>query len=57
MKTETDDMHAIFLLKKNIQTNIIKTVLEYPPIAAPETLKKQKVTISLVGQGYEFIES
>jgi len=40
MKAETDDMHAIFLLKKNVWTDIIKTILEYPLIAAPETLKE-----------------
>ena len=27
MKVKTDDMHAIFLLKKNVQTDIIKTIL------------------------------
>jgi len=28
-------------------------ILGYPPIAMPETLKKWKVVITLVGQGYE----
>jgi len=32
MKAETNDMHVIFLLKKNVQANIIKTILGYPPI-------------------------
>jgi len=40
IKAENDDMHMIFLLKKNIRSNIIKTILGYLPIAAPETLKK-----------------
>jgi len=40
MKAETDDLHAIFLLKKNVQADIIKTILGYPPMAAPDTLKK-----------------
>ena len=31
MKAETDDMHAIFLLKKNIWADIIKTILGYLP--------------------------
>ena len=57
MKTETDNIYAIFLLKKNIRTNIIKMILEYLPIAVPETLKKWKVVIILVEQGYEFTES
>jgi len=57
IKAETDDMHAIFLLKKNVRTNIIKTILGYPPIAASEILKKWKIVIISVGQRYEFMES
>ena len=45
MKTDTDELYTIFLLKKNVQSNIIKIILEYPPIAAPETLKEWKVVI------------
>jgi len=56
MKADTDKLHAIFLLKKNIQHNIIKTILGYPPIAMPETLKEWKVAITSVGQGYESTE-
>jgi len=40
MKADTDKLHAIFLLKKNIQADIIKIILGYPPIAGPETLKE-----------------
>ena len=40
MKVETDDMHVIFLLKKNVRSNIIKIILGYPPITALETLKE-----------------
>jgi len=40
MKAETDGMHAIFLLKKNVRSNIIKTILEYSPITALEILKE-----------------
>jgi len=40
MKTETNNLHAIFLIKKNIQTDIIKTILEYLSGAAPETLRE-----------------
>jgi len=40
MKADTDELHAIFLLKKNARHNIIKTILGYPPIAMPETLKE-----------------
>jgi len=40
MKADTDELHAIFLLKKNTRQDIIKTILGYLPIAMPETLKK-----------------
>ena len=56
MKADTDELHAIFLLKKNIQQNIIKTILGYPPMAMPEILKEWKVAITSVGQGYESTE-
>ena len=56
IKAKTDEMYIIFLLK-NIQMKIIKIILEYPPIAAPETLRKQKVTITSVSQEYESTES
>ena len=56
MKADTDKLHAIFLLKKNIRHNIIKTILGYPPIAMSETLKEWKVVITSVGQGYESTE-
>ena len=56
IKVNIDELHIIFLIKKNIQYNIIKTILGYLPIAVPETLKKWKVAIILVGQGYESTE-
>jgi len=40
IKAEIDNIHAIFLLKKNIKSDIIKTILEYLPITVLETLKK-----------------
>jgi len=36
--------------------DIIKTILEYLLIVAPETLKEWKVAITSVRQGYEFTE-
>ena len=57
MKAETNDMHMIFLLKKNVWMDIIKTILGYPLIAAPEILKEWKVAITSVGQGYKSMES
>jgi len=56
MKADIDELHAILLLKKNIQQDIIKTILEYPPIVVPELLKEWKVAINSVEQGYESIE-
>ena len=50
IKTDTDDLHAIFL------HDIIKTILGYQLIAMPDTLKEWKVAITSVGQGYESIE-
>ena len=57
MKAETDDMHVIFLLKKNVQADIIKTILGYPPMAASDILKEWKVAITSVGQKYKSTES
>ena len=48
MKTETNNMHTIFLLKKNIRSNIILIILEYTSIVVPETLKEWKVVITSV---------
>jgi len=39
IKADTDKLHTIFLFKKNMQQDIIKMILGYLPIAAPETLK------------------
>lgn len=39
-----------------IKADIIKTILGYSSIAAPETLKEWKVAIISVGQCYESIE-
>ena len=56
MKADTDKLHTIFLLKKNIRQDIIKTILGYPPIVMPESLKEWKVAITSVRQGYESTE-
>jgi len=56
MKADMDELHAIFLLKKNVRQDIIKTILGYPPIVMPETLKEWKVAITSVGQEYESTE-
>ena len=56
MKADTDELHTIFLLKKNVQHNIIKTILGYLLITVPETLKEWKVAIISVGQEYKSME-
>jgi len=48
MKADTNKLHTIFLLKKNVRHDIIKTILGYPPIAMPDTLKEWKVAITSV---------
>ena len=40
MKADTDKLHAIFLLKKNVRQDIIKTILGYLPIVVLKTLKE-----------------
>ena len=44
MKVETNNIHAIFLLKKNVQANIIKTILRYPPMVASDTITNKILT-------------
>ena len=56
IKADTYELYAIFLLKKNVQMDIIKTILEYPLIVISETLKEQKIVITLVGQEYKSTE-
>jgi len=56
MKADIDELHAIFLLKKDMRQDIIKTILGYPPMAMPETLKEWKVAITSVGQEYKSTE-
>ena len=57
IKADTDNLYTIFLLKKNVWADIIKTILEYPLIAAPDILKEWKMAITTVEQGYESMES
>jgi len=57
MKAKTDNLHTIFLLKKNVQTDIIKMTLGYLPMIAPKTLKEWKVEITSVEQEYKSTES
>ncbi|XP_006456620.1 hypothetical protein AGABI2DRAFT_55012, partial [Agaricus bisporus var. bisporus H97] len=37
-KAGTNDQHAIFLLKKNVRKDIIRTILSFPPTNLPTTL-------------------
>ena len=53
IKADIDKLHTIFLLKKNVWQDIIKTILGYPPISASESLKEWKAVINSVGQEYK----
>jgi len=53
IKTGTNNIHDIFLLKKNVKTNIIKIILGYLPIVVLEILKEWKMVITLVEQEYK----
>ena len=57
IKTETNGIYAIFLLKKNVRIDIIKTILGYSPIIVLKILKEWNVAITSVRQGYKFTES
>jgi hypothetical protein len=52
----TDDTHAIFLLKKNIRQDIIKTILGYPLDSIPDSLTDWLAAIKSIGLGYELNE-
>ena len=56
MKADTNKLYIILLLKKNVQVDIIKTILGYPPIATSEIFKEWKIAITSVSQGYEYTE-
>jgi len=45
-KAQTDDQHAIFLLKKNVNREIIRAIMAYPPTQAPKSLEQWKVAIT-----------
>jgi hypothetical protein len=53
MTSMTNNVHAIFLLKKNIRQDIIKTILGYPPDYIPDSLTDWIAAIRSVGLGYE----
>jgi len=40
IKADTDNLHIIFLLKKNVWQDIIKTILGYLSITVLESLKE-----------------
>jgi len=53
-KAQTDDQHAIFLLKKNVNKEIIRAIITYSPTQAPKSLEQWKVAITVVRQGYKW---
>jgi len=40
IKTDTNELHTIFLLKKNVWVDIIKIILGYPLMTVLEMLKE-----------------
>jgi len=52
-KAQTNNQHAIFLLKKNVNREIIRAIMAYLPTQASKSLEQWKVAITVVGQGYE----
>ena len=52
-KAQTNNQHAIFLLKKNINREIIRAIIAYPLTQVPKSLEQQKVVIIVVEQRYE----
>jgi len=52
-KAQMDDQHVIFLLKKNVNREIIRAIMAYLLTQAPKSLEQWKVAITAVGQGYE----
>jgi len=53
-KAQTNNQHVIFFLKKNINREIIKAIMAYPPTQAPKSLEQWKMVITAVGQGYKW---
>jgi hypothetical protein len=56
MTSMTDNAHAILLLKKNVQQDIIKTILGYLPSATPNNLKEWLEAVKSVELGYKSSE-
>jgi len=52
-KAQTDNQYTIFLLKKNINQEIIRAIIAYSPSQAPKSLEQWKVVITAVEQGYK----
>ena len=52
-KAGTDDQHAVFLLKKNVWKDIIRTILSFPPTNLPTNLAEWTNVIKSVGIGAE----
>jgi len=55
-KSDMDDKHLIFLLKKHVRNDIIKAIMGYPPENFATTYGEWKKAIKSVGMGYESTE-
>ena len=56
IKADINELHIVFLLKKNVWSDIIKIILGYLLIATLKILKEWKVAIISVRQGYKSTE-
>jgi hypothetical protein len=56
VKAKCNHTHAIFLLKKHVRKDIIKTILGYPSDKIPTSYEDWMSNILSVGQGYESTE-
>ncbi|KXN81286.1 hypothetical protein AN958_00135 [Leucoagaricus sp. SymC.cos] len=55
-KAKTNDSHALFLLKKHICPDVIKTIMGYLSDYQPTNYTEWMSLISTVGKGYKFTE-
>ena len=49
--------HAIFLLKKHVNKEIIRTIMGFPPPLIPTNLNEWVANITSVGKGFKVTDS
>jgi hypothetical protein len=55
-RSKTGDRHAVYLLKRNVRADIIRTITGYPPSSIPSDYDGWREAIMSVGQNYEETE-